>query len=443
MCKNASIFYEKSNKNSCVLTEFCIFAIICRMSPFLSRIAIANYKSILYPQAINFDTTSMNVAALYGRNAAGKSNILKAVKTIADMIIHSGDASFILPYDSFHYSREAALRPTMFCIDVKNEKYSLSYVFSYNADRIIHEMLRMKSRNTNKYKILFLRRENTLINVSAVNYGFGQKLIGRTLPKTLLLTKAYEDNNPYASFILDAVKNIEFTSMESSRLESKVATILSDSPRIKDKVVKVMRNIDPGFKDIQTSNTRMLENLLRNAPINTDLLWRLTRERYVNVKIARKYKKNEYLEDISDESSGTRAILSALTMLQYAADNDLMLCVDEFGSYMHPQIAQRIISYYDSLNPKKKMLITTHQLGLYDYIGRSERIIVRKDEENGATYTEQRKSTKSVRKAREEKREAKNYFRNASKKETFDKDAQKLFDSLEVIGSAAGLRKPL
>lgn len=379
------------------------------MNITLSRFSVANFRSIYGVQSIDFVSTD-NVVALYGQNGAGKSNVLKALNTMIEIMIHSADVGYNLPHIFFHYADEAAARPSTFSIDVSDGKYSMSYSFACNAHEITYEILKVKNNNSSKYRVLFSRRRRELINPSAANYGFSQKLIDRTLSKTLLLTKAYGENNPYAKFVFNAVERIEYASMESGRLESKVATILNADDEVRKCVSAELKKFEPGVKEIQTSSTRVLDSLLSNFTLETDLLRKIAQDKYVNVKIVREYGGISYSEDISDESSGVRAIVTALTMMRFAVNKELMLCIDEFGTFMHPFVVQKLIEYYNGLNPRNKLLITTHQLGLYDYIGRADRVIVKKNSKTGETILEQRKKSTSLRRLREEKKEAEQYF---------------------------------
>lgn len=404
------------------------------MNSVLSKLTIANYKSIYRPQSIDFSKTNKKTVAMYGKNASGKSNIIRALQMIIDIIIHSGDAGYELPYHPFHYvSNLTAPVPTVFSIEITNGRHTMEYSFAYNSTSITREALKLKSENTNKYKTLFLRTDNEIINSSAVNYGFGQKLLERTLPKTLLLTKAYEDNNTFAKFIFDAIKHIRFAPMNSITLEMRAAKILAEDPDIKQCVVEQMKKNDPGIINIITQPIHALNNILESGADGTGLLQRLMRLDIANVEITRKYNDIVFLEDISNESAGTKTILTTLTILLNAIKHDDMLCMDEFGNYMHPYIVAEISKFYESQNPDKIFFVSTHQLGLYDYIDRTERIIVRKDPNLGETIIEQRKASFSNRRSKEDKQEANNnYSNNVSLKKAII-DEIKLYDEFGLL----------
>lgn len=404
------------------------------MNSALSKLTIANYKSIYRPQSIDFSKTNKKTVAMYGKNASGKSNIIRALQTIVDIIIHSGDADYELPYHPFHYaSNPTTVIPTVFSIEVTNSQHTMEYSFAYNGTSITRETLKLKSENTNKYKTLFLRAGNEMINSSAANYGFGQKLLERTLPKTLLLTKAYEDNNPFAKFIFDAIRHIKFAPMNSVGLEMRVTKILAENADIRRRVSDQMVKYDPGIIGVTTYPTHAPNNLLGSDTTEVGLLQKLMRLNITNVDIARKYNNVVFSEDISNESAGTRTILTTLTILLNAIKHDDMLCMDEFGNYIHPYIVAEISKFYESQNPNKIFFVSTHQLGLYDYIDRTERIIVRKDPELGETIIDQRKASSNNRKLRKDKQEADNNFINNTVLEKMTIEESKLYDELGLL----------
>jgi len=407
------------------------------MNNALSKYTIANFRSIHRPQSIDFNKTNKKTVALYGQNASGKSNIIRALQTIVEIIIHSGDAGYTLPYDPFHYSTSFTNStnplPTAFSIEVKNDQHVLEYNFAYDHTSITRETLKLKSEKTNKYKTLFMRQKNEIINSSAANYGFGQKLLERTLPKTLLLTKAYEDNNPFAKFIFDAIKHIEFAPMNSGELELRAATILANNDDIRRCVLEQITKFDPGIINLVTYSNRTLEGLLGNGQAEMKLLQGLIRLSVTNVEIVRKYNDTIYSERFHNESAGTKAILVTLTVLLHAIKNNKMVCMDEFGNYIHPYIVAEISNFYEKQKPDKVFFVSTHQLGLYDYIDRTERIIISKDPEFGETTIEQRKASSNLRKIKKDRQEADNNFRKKTLLEKMSIDEIKIYDELDLL----------
>lgn len=405
------------------------------MNSALTKITIANYRSIYRPQTIDFNKTYKKVIALYGKNASGKSNIIRAIKTMSNIVIHSGDAGYTLPYDPFHYSVNFDnLLPTVFSIEARDDRHVMEYSFAYNNTFITRETLKIKSEKTNKYKVLFARTENEIANAAAANYGFGQRMIERTLPKTLLLTKAYEDNNPFAKFIFDAISHIEFAPMNSKSLEIRIANILAEDNDIRQEVVEQITKYDPGILDIRTYSTHTLNGLLNNESDDAGLLRKLMRLNITNIEVVRQYNNVIYSEDIDNESTGTKAILITLVMLLHAIKYDKMLCMDEFGNFIHPYVVAEISKFYESQKPNKSFFVSTHQLGLYDYIDRTERIIIKKDPILGETIIDQRKASISSRKAKEDRREANSYYNTNGtyEKEQFF-DETKLYDETGLL----------
>ena len=82
-------------------------------------------------------------AIVFGANASGKTNLLNALATFRELILHStafSDAQFSERYTPFRFGH-AAHRPTEFEIDVLLDHVRYRYSLSYDAQRIRAERL--------------------------------------------------------------------------------------------------------------------------------------------------------------------------------------------------------------------------------------------------------------------------------------------------------------
>ena len=170
---------------------------------------MGNYRSFYKPQTIDFGGDAARlITALYGPNASGKSNVVKALSTMFSCIVNSANANWRLPYDPFLLRVGADSEPTSFKIVFSIAQRTFSYSFSYDSARIVSEQLLERSKNSRKMRTVFSRNENNELNSTAVKNGFGKRLHAKTRPDTLLITKAREDNNDYANQVFDLLASI-------------------------------------------------------------------------------------------------------------------------------------------------------------------------------------------------------------------------------------------
>jgi len=82
-------------------------------------------------------------AVIYGANSSGKSNLIKALDRMRDVILTSVklNDSDELDYSPFLLNTESENMPTFFEIVFVNDEQKFRYGFEYNASQIINEWL--------------------------------------------------------------------------------------------------------------------------------------------------------------------------------------------------------------------------------------------------------------------------------------------------------------
>ena len=102
--------------------------------------------------------------AIYGANASGKSNILKAFNFIKALVVNSAkhnEGDKIL-WNYYKLDQEYEKKPTKFEINFIHDKIRYYYMFSFNCDKIIDEELYYYP---NKRPSLIFQRKNKVINL--------------------------------------------------------------------------------------------------------------------------------------------------------------------------------------------------------------------------------------------------------------------------------------
>lgn len=379
------------------------------MQDQMLSITISNFRSIRSPITVPLTTNGGKVIGLYGPNASGKTNIIRAIGAMRSVILHSCDTDYELPYDPFLFSSKRGA-PTAFEADFLCRGAVLRYGFAFTGIRICHEYLSLKSEKTDKYRLLFAREERRIINPAAINYGFGSKLLLRTRQDSLLLTKAYEDNNQFAVSIVEVLKNMVFASFGEATVEARAYEILLDNPSIKNIVVKQLSILEPSISDILIHRIKLPSSIYRGITYDDDRYLGKTMRLPAEVRIVRRYNDQIYLQRMEEESVGIRTLIATLSLFKFAEQNNSPIFIDEFGNYLHPRISAKLIDLYQASLAQKTLMISSHQLDLYTFIGRSERVIVTKDVKTGETTTKQKRTSVNPRRDREDLEEAEKYY---------------------------------
>ena len=139
---------------------------------------------------------------MYGANASGKSNLIFALVTMRNLVLHSTamlDAARAEQYTPYRLERSSATEPTEFEITVLLDGTRYQYGFSYDAQRIRDEWLIVYK--TGKGQSWFERRWNDTKGehewAPFSSYFTGSKETWRqaTRPGALFLTTAIQLNN--------------------------------------------------------------------------------------------------------------------------------------------------------------------------------------------------------------------------------------------------------
>lgn len=376
----------------------------------LLGVKIGNFRSFGEPQSVPLKASNGKVLGFFGQNSAGKSNVIKAIWVFKNMVIHSGDANWHPIYEPFFLSKSRA--PSYFEVEITDGTNSYLYGFAFTNIRIVSEFLKEKSKNTNKYRTIFERKNNQIMNTGAANYGFGTKLVERTLPKTLLITKAYEDNNKLAKNVFDVAERILIMTIDSQEIEGYALKTLAEDPSIKEKVKTALADVDGSIADLQTKKHKLSRGLIESLSINDEMKDRLLNTTRFELELKKKYGERTVFFDASEESSGLKTLISVLTVVLKSIRDDRILFIDEFGVYIHPFVAKKIVSVYEKSNASATLVVCSHLMRLYIGIPRTDRVIFTKSNETGETVVDRMKATSNVRRIRRDEEKARNNFGN-------------------------------
>ncbi len=318
----------------------------------------------------------LNSIAIYGANAAGKTNLFKALTSAILLIRMSNQRqkndmlSGIMP---FIFDENMRSKPTCFefVFETKGVKYI--YGFSANQIEILNEYLyayysskpsTVFERNGNEYK--FPRDKRMLDQIAEKN-----------TPNKLFLSTAtawnYERteaaNNWFATGIntYPDYEQLQNTSLELYEKE--------DKQTIHDFTLELLRESDINIDDYQIKSEPMSDGEL--AGVFGQLIQQIKDAKILDAK-----KHNIFMDhmvtredgsiekvtlNLIDESRGTGNIFMFAPILKRALTNGETVVIDEIERSLHPLLVKNIIAYFNDKerNPNHAQLIfNTHNLEL-------------------------------------------------------------------------------
>lgn len=278
----------------------------------------------------------VNIIGLFGGNAAGKSNIIKAFEFCRNLILHShlnneGDKFDFTPF-KFDIDK-----PSEFYINFISDGIEYEYGFTIQDDKILTESL---YHFPNKRRSKVFEREST--NLYSHRKGTIQRpteVEANTGNKTLFLSRASSMNRPlaqkvYRFFLNEIVVGANAFNLSNINREEFDAN--------KDVLLKALEVSDSDIVDI-----RMTESTPGQVTLQS-----FHRE---NPKISFDFEK--------EESDGTKRLLSLLILLLKTSREKATVFLDEFDLKLHLRLAEFILDVIRASNGAQ-LVFTSHNPSL-------------------------------------------------------------------------------
>lgn len=321
-------------------------------------------------------------SVIYGPNAGGKSNLVKAIYFLQQFVLLSSTAyqeKQKIPLQPFRLNADLESQPSEFSLDFVCEDIRFNYQIALTEDQVIREELYAFPK---KYRqTWFTRKWNPESKVYDCQYGSSFKGEHKaweqmTRANALYLSTAVQFNS-------EQLKPIFLWFRDQLVILLKIAPILEpffnpDLPLqfLKDHdtlVRKFMECADIGIEDFQLVEE---EAPLKRTTIKTQHKV-LDSERKV------------FFDLFQDESDGTQRLFLQAGGWLKALKEGSVLCVDELDLHLHPNIVRYLIELFHNpkINQKNAQLIfTTHDTSLLDceLFRRDQVWFIQKDERQGS-----------------------------------------------------------
>lgn len=337
--------------------------------------------------------------AVYGANAAGKSNLFKAI-TAALVIIRSSNNRQInepIPLIApFAFDDESGSRPTSFnfIFTANGKKYE--YGFSADKNKVYDEYL-YEYRTAKPSKIF--ERTNT------TDYSFVEALekemrmyVGKNTENKLFLSTATAWNCErtksaylWLAEAIDTFGGERFEGVVMPELENdkdgKLEKFITDLLREADinitgyqfKVKDIPLNEQPNISLPPGVEVRLPSGIIQKH-------YEMTSKHMIQ----QGDEKKEYLLPFGDESEGTKRLFFYSPIIKRAIEKGNTVIIDEIDNSLHPLLTIMLIELFHDKNINKngaQLLFNTHDVSLLDleYFRRDQIYFVEKNNLTGVT----------------------------------------------------------
>ncbi len=376
------------------------------LSMIASHAITDNAGGLIETSALH-DEKVLPATVIYGANASGKSSVIRALWHMQNLVRDShrkGKPSGGVQLNPFLLDPDYAETPSAFSLDFILNGARYAYSLTATKQEFISESLFAWSNN----------RRTRLFERCNGRFKFGRALKGpnKTIEKltrnnSLFISAAAQNNHAQLQKISSFITAF-FTDICVATYDQKLNIITSTlagagKSAFDDNVIKLLsladtgicasRITDLGDQPNRQSIIEKIDSLFDEASPNEDLA-ALKIASYPSknkIEIAHKVGEAESIFlDVSNESSGTKEMLTTSPFIFHALEQGIPLILDEFGSSLHTRASELILALFNNkeTNPKgAQLIVATHDTNLLHAKGlRRDQVWFTEKDERGATH---------------------------------------------------------
>ena len=312
---------------------------------------------------------------IYGANASGKSNLIKALQYMRGVVTESATAiapGQIFGVQPFRLDSDSANQPSEFEVTFLLDGVRYQYGFAMTAQRIVGEhLLVYKAFKPQKW---FTRRFDIDTGQDVYEFGSGLKgpknlWEGATRPNALFLSMAVQLNSIDLRPVFEWFSNQLVIFNEQSQLSPQVSIQMLKHAQGRKDICNFLTNADLSLSDIEVE-TRTVPG----QSVHLDLLVGKTEVRVENieehkVRFHHVTKHGTAVFDLLEESNGTRNLLFLAGPVLNILRKGLTLIIDELDTSLHTLLVRELVRLFhlSDINTKGAQLVfTTHDTSLLD-----------------------------------------------------------------------------
>lgn len=309
-------------------------------------------------------------AGVFGANASGKSNLLRALSDMRELVLHSfrlGSPTGGMPHRPFLLDASARDEPSRFEIDLILNGTRHEYGFEMNSERVLREWA---VRYPHGRGAVIFRREGDEVTFGSTEKSRGRAVLDLLRPNALFLSTAASAGHPrllplYAWF----ERNLRLAEAQSRERRQALTTTMLDDPDRRDRVLTFLQaadlgitgatrvEIDPDMKDRLERAVRIIVGEEGETPgfdpvaaASIDAFGVMLRHRGAG-------KDMEFRAD--DESLGTLVWFGLVGPIIQTLSDGAVFLADELDASLHPGLVHQVIELFQSpeTNPRRAQLV--------------------------------------------------------------------------------------
>jgi uncharacterized protein len=375
----------------------------------LIEFSVENYRSIQERQTLSMvasedktmlDTNSfimpntdqlrlITSAVIYGPNASGKSNFLRAIQTLKRLVINSATKMQVgekLPIEPFRLNSQSVKNTTSFEVIFIHQGTRYEYGVSLNRERVYEEWLIAypNEHPQNWFSRQYIPDNPKFETDEGYKWSFGKGLKGEKLrikkfvrSNSLFLSHAAQNNHPQLTEIFEWFQDEINILNSSSHAMEFTLSIFDEHDTFQERVAKLLREADIGISGIKIEQKPIPEGLSsfikqfikqEIEQLDREIIDDIQKVDVITLhKMSDSDKEIEF--DMNDESDGTQRLFEIAGLWLYVLEYGEVLLVDELDRSLHPVLSKALLKMFNDPQINKnnaQLIFTTHDTILLD-----------------------------------------------------------------------------
>jgi hypothetical protein len=323
--------------------------------------------------------------ALYGPNAGGKTNLLKALQYLQWLVVNSATGQqpeALLPSEPFRLDPETETEPIILALTFVAEKVRYELAVAVSRERVVQE--RLVAYPTGRAQVWYDRVWDPKAGgydwspAQPIDFKRDPGIVEKTRKNALFLSTAAQWNNDQVAPIYRWFANeLRFLNLAAGAGvdPSFTARMIGQYPDSKNALQSLLRKADLGVVGVDATE--------RDIPRDPSDKWRKAFES-VEKELGQEILPRKTWEitfqhegkagrvvplDWQSESAGTCRFFSLIGPGIDVVSNRYVICIDELDTSLHPSLVAELLRLFfksTAMNPGAQLIFTTHNPLLLD-----------------------------------------------------------------------------
>jgi uncharacterized protein len=309
--------------------------------------------------------TLLKTLVVYGANASGKSNIIRAIRFCHALIItsHNHNENTVFNFQPFKFDGFTKKLSTYF-IRFVVDGIEYEYLFSLSSSSVVTESLHFYPKG--RIKEIFTRDERRG-KTKKEKYTFTDVIkrpmdvAENTSDKTLYISRASQMDRDIAKLVF----NYFHRGFILNYLGFGVSAIENISNQNKKQLIEALKIADSDIEDVKIKVLKKpAKNILADLTNMTLKVEEVVQD-HIQIKTYHKNNPGVAFDFLSEESQGTIKLFFIMLTLLDVVKNNKVLLIDEIEESLHPKIIEYIFNLFRA-GERAQLLCTTHNTGFLD-----------------------------------------------------------------------------